>query len=245
MAEPARVQAKKRFFDYGLTFVRPVPMKRDPSTALVIIDMQYCDASADQGFNLAVDKIDPGAMDYFNQRNETVVIPTIRTLLDYFRKHGLPVIYLMLGSEYRDLRDLPARVRAWVQDVEARSGVHDIFWAGNPAYRVRDEIAPLPEETVIRKTTFGAFNSSNIDQVLQFMGIETLVITGISTNACVETTIRDAADRGYACVLVDEGAADYDEQAHDATLRAIHFNFGRVVTGAEDIINALEQQAEI
>jgi nicotinamidase-related amidase len=239
------VTDEPRFFDYGLTFVRPVPMRRTKSTALLVIDMQYNDASVDQGFNLAVERISPGSMRHFNERNETIVIPAIRRLLDYFRSRGLSVIYLLLGSEYRDLRDVPARLRAWVRDVERRSGVEDIFWSGNPAFAVRKEIAPIEGETLIRKTTFGAFNSSNIDQVLQLIGVETLVITGISTNACVETTARDAADRGYACVLVEEGTADYDDEARDAALRGFHFNFGRVVRRAEDVIAALEAEADI
>lgn len=234
-----------RFFDYGLTFVPPVPMRRTKATSLLIVDMQYNDASIDQGFNLAVDKIAPGSMDHFNQRNETVVIPAIRKLLDYFRHHGLSVIYLLLGSQYRDLRDVPLRLRTWIKDVERRSGVDDIFWSGNPAFKVRDEIAPVEGETLIQKTTFGAFNSSNIDQVLGLLGIETLVVTGISTNACVETTARDAADRGYACVIVDEATADYDEAARDAALRGFHFNFGRVVRSADDIISALENESAI
>lgn len=234
-----------RFFDYGLTFVRPVPMRRDPSTALLVIDMQYHDASPDQGFNLAVERISPGAMQHFNERNESVVIPAIRTLLDYFRRHELTVVYLLLGSEYRDLRDVPARLRDWIRDVEARSGVHDIFWTGNPAYAVRRELAPQEGETQIRKTTFGAFNGSGIDRTLRLMGVETLVITGISTNACVETTARDAADRGYACVIVEEGTADYDEAARDAALRGFHFNFGRVVRTAGEVMAALDEEAAI
>lgn len=234
-----------RFFDYGLTFVRPVPMRRTKATALLIVDMQYSDASIDQGFNLAVDRIAPGSMDHFNRRNETVVIPAIRRLLDYFRRHDLSVIYLLLGSDYRDLRDVPERLRAWIRDVEQRSGVEDIFWSGNPAFAVRREIAPLPGETRIQKTTFGAFNGSNIDRVLRLLGIETLVITGISTNACVETTARDAADRGYACVIVDEATADYDEAARDAALRGFHFNFGRVVATAEDVVATLDAQSHL
>jgi nicotinamidase-related amidase len=77
------------------------------------------------------------------------------------------------------------------------------------------------------------------------MGIKSLVITGVSTNACVETTARDAADRGYACVIVDEATADYDEQAHDATLRAFHFNLGRVARTSQEVISALGAEQAI
>ncbi len=237
--------ATNRFFDYGLTFVQPVPVAKDGKTALLIIDMQYCDASPDQGFNLAVEKIEPGAMAYFNRRTEESVVPTIRKLLTYFRSNNMPVIYVTLGSEYRDYRDMPARFRAWIRDLEVRSGVQDIFWAGNPAFAIRKEIEPLPDETVICKRTFSAFNSTHIDQLLREMRVENLVITGVSTNACVETTSRDAADRGYGCVMVAEGMTEYDEESHDATLRAFHFNFGRVVGAAADVIDAMEEGLQI
>lgn len=234
----------QRFFDYGRTFVQPIPMRRD-ETALLVVDMQYHDASPDQGFNLALEKLDPGCMRYFNERNEQIVIPAIQALVAYFRSREMRVVYLTLGSRYRDLRDVPDRLRRWIRQLEAESGVPDIFWAGNPAYAIRKEIEPLPDETVVNKTTFGAFNSSSIEQVLRELRVKTLVITGISTNCCVETTARDAADRGFSCVIVDEGTADYDEEAHDAALRAFHFNFGRVVRSTDHVISALEEEAEI
>ena len=87
---------------------------------------------------------------------------------------------------------------------------------------------------MVHKATFGAFNSSNIDEVLREHGLQTIVMVGISTNCCVETTARDAADRGYAVVIVDEACADYDEAAHDASLRCFHFNFGRVVRSPDE-----------
>jgi nicotinamidase-related amidase len=237
--------AERPFFDYGYTLVSPVRLKRDSSTALVIIDVQYRDASADHGVCLAMQRILPGSMDYFIDRVEHTMIPTIRTLLDYFRKHRLPVIHVLLGSDYKDLRDCPARFRAWVHKLEQESGVQDIFWSGGRNYEVRDEIAPIAGETIVRKLTMGAFNSGNIDTVLRSMGITTLVVTGVSTNACVETTARDAADRGYGCVIVDQGTADYDAQAQDATLRAFHFNLGRVVPSAAEVIAALDAEASV
>lgn len=75
---------------------------------------------------------------------------------------------------------------------------------------MRKELEPQEGGTIIRKTAFGAFNSSTIDATLLSMGVDTLVITGVSTNCCVETTARDAADRGYACAIVDECTVDYD-----------------------------------
>jgi len=229
-----------RFFDYGYTLVPPVPLRKDGTTALVIIDVQYRDAHPDYGVGLAMQKIIPGSMDYFFARVESTLLPSIRTLLDYFRANGLPVIHVLLGSDYRDLRDCPPRFREWVAKLEGDSGVSDIFWSGGKDYEVREEIAPVAGETIVRKLTMGAFNSGNIDTVLRSMGLTSLVITGVSTNACVETTARDAADRGYATAIVDEATADYDQAAHDATLRAFHFNLGRVVRTSEALIAGFE-----
>lgn len=231
------------FFDFDQrTFISTVHLRRS-DTALLIVDMQYCDASPDQGFNLAFDNIEPGSMDYFNARVEVSVIPAIRKLLAAFRRHGMPIVYLMLGSSYRDLRDVPRRHREWVRAIEEAGGVQDIFWAGHPAFAVREEIAPLAGDSIVTKTTWGAFTSSNLDLVLRELGVANLVITGVSTNCCVETTARDAADRGYGCVLVDEALADYDQAAHDASLSALFFAFARVVGTADEAVALVEQEA--
>jgi len=232
--------ADARFFDYGYTLVPPVPLRRDGSTALVIIDVQYRDAHPEHGVGLAMQKIAPGSMDYFFERVERTLIPSIRELLDFFRANRLPVVHVLLGSDYRDLRDCPPRFREWVAKLEGDSGVADIFWSGGKGYEVREEIAPIEGETIVRKLTMGAFNSGNIDTVLRSMGLSSLVVAGVSANACVGGTASDAADRGCATAIVDEATADYDEAAHDATLRAFHFNLGRVARTSRQLIDAFE-----
>lgn len=228
-----------RFFDYGETLVPPIDW-RPASTALVVVDMQYHDASPDHGWNLAFDRIDPGSMDYFNARNEGQVIPAIARLLEVWRRHGWPVVYLLLGSDHRDLRDFPPRLRAAVRLLEERGDVQDMFWSGNPDYEVRRELEPQDGDLLVQKQTFGAFNSVDLGAILREHGIDALVMTGISTNCCVETTARDAADRGFAVAIVDEATADYDEQAHDAALRAFHFNFGPIFKTVDDVLSTLE-----
>lgn len=228
----------RRFFDFGESFAAPIDW-RPERTALMVVDMQYHDASADHGWNLAFERISPGSMDYFNERNEHTVIPAIARLLAVWREHGWPVIYLTLGSDHRDLRDLPPRLKASIRDLEARSGVPDMFWSGNPAYAIRRELAPRDGELVVQKQTFGAFNSVDLEPILRERGIDALVMTGITTNCCVETTARDAADRGFAVAIVAEATADYDEQAHDASLRAFHWNFGPVLASVDDALAAV------
>lgn len=214
-------------------------LSKDGSTGLLIIDEQYQDAP-DRGFNLAIERISPGATQYFVERNEGVVIPTIRRLLEYFRDNELPVIHIIMGSEHRDYRDIPLRWREFTRYYEVASGVPDLLWTGNPDFEIRRELAPTPDESVIVKRTWGAFNSTHIDQLLREMNIRSLVITGIYTSFCVETTARDAADRGYGCVLVEDGTADYDAESERASFRAFYLTHGRVVKAAEDIIAAMD-----
>jgi nicotinamidase-related amidase len=168
------------------------------------------------------------------------VVPALQRVIPACRRSGVRVVYVRLGSAFRDYRDMPARQREYLRTIERQGGVEDLVWTGSPLFEIRREIAPEPADVVIDKTTFGAFNGSDIDARLQALGVDTLLVTGVSTNLCVETTARDAADRGYGVVLVDECTADYDERAQEAALAAFHVNFGRVVRTADELIRLVE-----
>jgi ureidoacrylate peracid hydrolase len=87
-------------------------------------------------------------------------------------------------------------------------------------YDVLDEIAPLPSEIVLDKTSVSAFNSTTIDQILRNLGVDRVWVTGMVTEACVELTARDAADRGYLVTLVEDCCASSTHAAHnEAVLR--------------------------
>jgi nicotinamidase-related amidase len=235
---------ERAFFTLSRTYIPPVVPDQD-RLGLVIVDMQYNDASPDHGFGLALSRLEPGSMDFFNERNEEVVVPGIARLVQGFRDRGLPIIYVCVGSEYRDLRDLPERHREWIRSIESQSGVEDILWSGNSAYAVRSEFAPHDGDTIVRKTAFGAFTSSTIDETLRSMELKQLVVAGIATNCCVSTTVRDAADLGYACVIVEECTADYDQVTHETAIRGLYFNFARVVMTVDEMLDAIDQRRSI
>jgi nicotinamidase-related amidase len=225
--------------------VPPVRLARDGSTALLIIDMQLTVTKSDRGFGLAMETLHPGIGVERQDRIDRLVIPTIRDLLTYFRREGLPVVFTVVGSRFRDYRDLPPRFSESHRQLECLSGINDTLWLDGEESAIRAEIAPLPDEIVVEKRSFGAFSSSPIDQILRDQGVRSLVITGVGTSACVESTAREAADRDYGCVLVADGMASYSHEAHDATLRAFHANFGRVVRSSTDVIQAMNQESEI
>src|SRR6266566_3555084 len=103
------------------------------------------------------------------------------------------------------------------------------------------EIKPLPEEVIVTKHRYGAFESTDLDLVLRSQGIRTVVMTGVATNVCVETTARQAFLRDYYVVFTSDCTATYDQAAHDATLRNIDAFFGQVVS-AEEIQACWEQE---
>jgi nicotinamidase-related amidase len=151
----------------------------------------------------------------------------------------MPVVHISTGSAYRDMRDCPPRFRDWTHRLERAAGIDDMWWTGNPDYAFRKEVAPLEGETVIRKTTQGAFNGSEIQNVLDRAGIRNLVFAGVVTSCCVETTARDAADRGFGCMLVSDACADCIPAMHDAAMMNFGLYFGQVAQSAEEVVRAI------
>jgi nicotinamidase-related amidase len=202
------------------------------STALVVVDMQYASACRTTGKGkTAIETGRADVLEYRFCRIENVVLPNIKRLLDFFRKNRLRVIYLTNGSEMPNYSDcMPHRRRGY----ESRNNTR-----GNREHEILDEIKPLMTECVINKTTSSAFNSTNIDMILsKAMNIKYLLFTGVSTDACVENTARDAVDRGYYCVMVEDGCAGNKKVFHDANLEHFRECSGRVET-TEDLIKEL------
>lgn len=211
------------------------PFELEPqSTALLIVDMQYMFAHPDYGYARMLRSRYPQAADYYLQRVQDEVIPNHVKLLHFFRQHGLRVVYVTLGAALPDGSDMVplAKTRTPKAREKARKYGRWLATVGTPGHRILEEIAPMPGELVINKTSFGAFNSTGIDAALRNMGIEYLVITGVATNVCVETTARDAADRGYRSVMVEDAVATITPEFQEVSLKAFASIFGRVETTA-------------
>ena len=95
------------------------------------------------------------------------------------------------------------------------------------------EIGPQPDEVIVTKHRYGAFESTDLDLVLRSQGIRTVIMTGVATNVCVETTARQAFLRDYYVVFSSDCTATYRQPEHDATLRNIDQFFGEVVTSEQ------------
>jgi ureidoacrylate peracid hydrolase len=95
------------------------------------------------------------------------------------------------------------------------------------------EIRPLPHEVIVTKHRYGAFESSDLDLVLRSQGIRTVIMTGVATNVCVETTARQAFLRDYYVVFTNDCTATYSQAEHDATLHNMDSFFGQIASAAE------------
>lgn len=193
-----------------------------PRAALVLVDMQYATGSR-RGALARRHLNDPrthDALTYRFDRIETLVVPHQLRLIAACRQAGARIVYIRNGSRLPDGSDAAPHMRGLYREL----GCHH----GSPEHRILDELAPSPEDLIVDKSTIGAFASTGIDSMLRGLGISQLIMTGISTNMCVETTSREAADRGYAVTLVDDACATTHADLHATTLRNFARLFGRV-----------------
>lgn len=214
---------------------------RAENTALIVIDMQT-DFCGKGGY------IDLLGYDVSLSR---ACIPPIQRVLRAFREHGYPVIHTREGHR-PDLSDLPANKR-WrsrrLQDGGAgQTGIGDpgpsgrVLVRGEPGWEIIPELAPLPNEPIIDKPGKGSFCATDLDMLLRQRGLRNLVLTGITTDVCVHTTMREANDRGYECVILSDCCAATDVGNHEAALKMVTMQNGvfGAVSDSASLLSVLE-----
>ncbi len=200
----------------------------DPrSAALVIIDMQYATGSREGALGRRMKAEGSTVTDYRFDRIERLLLPNITQLRSHFRTLGRPVVHVTLGAALPDASDAPPHMRKLL------SSCHN--YVGSREHEILDELKPLPGEHVVRKTSVGAFASTAIDSLLRSLGAQQLYMVGVSTNMCVETTAREAADRGYLVTLVEDACGTTFEELHHVTMRNFQRLFGRVASTDQSI----------
>ena len=180
----------------------PFPFSFDPkTTALVVIDMQR-DFAEPGGFGASLGN---------DVSRVQAIVPTVKKLIEGFRAAGLPVIHTM-ECHRPDLSDLPPAKRdrgnptIRIGDVGPMGRV---LIAGEAGTAIIDELAPIVGEIVIEKPGKGAFYATAFGDELKKLGTRQLVFAGVTTEVCVQTTMREANDRGYECLLAEDATESY------------------------------------
>jgi len=201
--------------------------------ALVIIDMQR-------------DFLEPGGFGEMLGNDVTQlgsIVPTLKGLLDFCRQKGLTIIHTLEGHQ-PDLSDCPPSKRKRGKGsltIGDEGPMGRILIRGEPGNAIIPELAPIAGEIVIPKPGKGAFYATELQAILQKRGITHLLFSGVTTEVCVQTTMREANDRGYECLLVEDCTASYFPKFKQATLEMIRAQGGIVgwTSSAQNIQKAL------
>ena len=193
---------------------QPYEFSFDPATtALVIIDMQR-------------DFIEPGGFGALLRNDVSLLKPAIeptRRVLDVFRSKHLKVLHTREGHR-PDMSDCPPAKK---KRGNLKTGIGDpgpmgrVLIRGEPGHDIIKELTPLPSEPIIDKPGKGAFFATDLDLILKNLGIKSLIVTGVTTEVCVQTTTREANDRGYECLVLEDCVASYFPKFQQAALEMI------------------------
>jgi nicotinamidase-related amidase len=183
-------------------------------TALLVIDMQR-------------DFLDPrgyAAKAGLDIAPLQAAIAPVRRILDAARGAGLMIAHTREGHD-PDLSDCPpyklARSRGAGAEIGSPGPLGRLLIRGEPGHDFIGELKPLPGEIVIDKPGYSAFAHTDLDHRLRVRDIDTLLLSGITTEVCVSSTLRDAVDRGYRCITIGDACASTFPDLHDAALRMI------------------------
>ncbi len=206
--------------------------------ALLVIDMQNYAANPDVGLGRMLSLRHPRTAGYYLPRLADVVVPNVARLVAAFRSAGRQVIFTRHGPLLPDGRDMIARRRR--RDVEALAATEApaLWHRGTFEHELIEPLVPAENELVLDKNTSSAFNSTGVEWLVRNMGIDALVVVGLATDMCVETTARDAADRGFDVIAVEDATATFVERHHRAALSGFARVFGQVWS-TEEVLAAL------
>lgn len=202
-----------------LTRERPLGSIRN--SALLVVDVQYYVAAPGYGAHREIDPdAIPETLRYYFDRIENTMLPNIKRIQEQCRQVGMEVLFTNVENLTQDGRDRSLDYKITGFNVPK----------GSKEGKTLEQIAPQGDEIVITKTSSSVFNSTNIDYVLRNLEIDYLVVVGMLTDQCVESSVRDACDLGYLVTVVEDACTTYTKERHDNALEMYKGYCRRVTT---------------
>jgi nicotinamidase-related amidase len=190
---------------------QPGPYAFDPeTTALVVIDMQR-------------DFLEPGGFGAALGNDVSLLgaaVAPLQRVLTAARDIGMTIIHTREGHR-PDMTDCPPAKLARGGFIGADSPNGRILIRGEYGHDIVDALAPMPGEIVLDKPGKGSFYATDLELILRNRGVKSLIVTGVTTEVCVHTTVREANDRGFECLVLEDCCGSYFPEFHDVALRMI------------------------
>ena len=214
------------------------------NAALIVVDMQYMFADRDYGVGRLLETYPESGRYYFDNLDARVV-PNNQRLIELFRKHDMTIIWLAASGRHPGAWDCCRLISGRDPKMQSDSGlVTTGFYHRNKDSHIIEAVAPRDDEILILKQSYGAFSSTGIDMTLRNLGIDTVFVTGLVTNGCVEATATGAADRSYETTVIEDACTTFDQDGHEATLIRFSTLFGRVMT-TEEVVQDLQSKITV
>jgi nicotinamidase-related amidase len=220
----------------------PFDFSLEIPAALIVIDMQPIGVHAGIGLVKALESTTPGYTNYLVDRVQRTAVPAINRLRECFHALGQDIVFTVFGSIIGDGSDIrTSTIRYRSAQRLAATGSSVMMARSDPTTDVIGELAPKPDELVLTKTSMDSFVSTGLHEHLTRNGIKTLVVSGVLTDACVESTARNAAELGYLVFVAEDACAAWEAQFHEKSLANLARYFARVETS--DGVIALAREA--
>ena len=209
-------------------------------TALLVIDMQQDFLSSDGYF---------ASMGYSTEAARAIV-PSLTEVIALMREHDIQVVFTREGHR-PDMSDLTPMKRQRSANMGAAIGstgpLGRFLVRGEPGWDLIPEIVPQPGDLLLDKPGNGAFYGTDLDQILRARGIRHLLLAGVTTDVCVHSTLREANDRGYECLLIEDCCAASDHKLHQAAIETT-LNEGGIfgaVVGSAELVRTLTTEPQL
>lgn len=210
-------------------------------TALIVVDLQRAFVQPDGRFPEFMGVLAPEAIGEYRRRIANDVVPNAKRLIAAFRDAQMPIAYTGVGTRSGDGSDLAGWLRAF--DYVAGQVIGKPVWpsVNDSDWKMDNSVADRTDDIIVEKTTADPFISTDLEARLRGHGVTTVAVCGLTTDVCVASTARGAADRNFETIVVGDACTTLSDQLHRASLDIIGLAFGRTVSTSQ-IVEAVSNK---